>query len=74
MVIRFTEQVLIGFRVYGPGELASFPTNDALRLIAEGLAEQVETEPAPAPVREATASAPSRARRATKRGGPADAS
>ena len=71
MVIRFVEQVLIGLRVYGAGEVVSLPANDAHRLIAEGLAEEVERAPAPKPppVREAVASAPSRARRAVKRGG-----
>lgn len=71
MVIRFNEQILIGRRVYGPGEVASLPRDDAQRLIDAGIAS--EAEPDPAPVREAVANAPARARRAVRRGGAGDA-
>lgn len=59
MVIRFDEQVLIGFRVYAAGEVVDFPSNDAERLIRDGVASLV---------REATDPTVKRARRATGRG------
>lgn len=68
MVIRFREQILIGFRVYGAGEVAELPSETAWRLVSEGVAEIVEVAEEPEPVREAVSPAVKQARRATKRG------
>jgi len=63
VVIRFNEQALIGFRVYGPGEMVELPDETVAQLIRDGVAVEVE------PIREATSPVVKHARRATKRGG-----
>lgn len=70
MIIRFEQQILIGFRVYGPGEVAELPDDAARSLIARRIAVEV----APAPIREAADPARAAARRAVKREGGRDAS
>lgn len=62
MLVRFCEQVLIGFRVHAPGEIVELPDDAAEQLVRDGVAVKVE------PVREATNPAARGARRATKRG------
>jgi len=66
MLVRFEHQILIGFRVHAPGEVADLPVDVAERLIADGIAVAA----APEPVREAVNPVAKRARQAVKRGGP----
>ena len=62
MNIRFNEQILIGTRVYGPGEVAEVSDLEAQSLIFRKIAVPAEE------VREATAYVVKQARKATRRG------
>jgi len=60
--IRFNEQILIGARVYGPGEVAEVPDLEAQSLIFRNIAVPAD-EP-----REAVSYVVKQARKATRRG------